>query len=670
MSTTYAQCQTAAQKKDASNAASVLDASSQSESLQRKAEMTNAAAQREEAPRPNNTGMPDNLKAGIESLSGFSMDDVRVHYNSSKPATVQALAYTQGTDIHVAPGQEKCLPHEAWHVAQQMAGRVSPTTNINGMPVNDNAALEHEADVMGERAVQCKEAEKRITQKFSHKTINQRISQQKTTDELKDEDIQFFEEYLAKKEAYYLWDRQEGHSKDYNDQKYFEGLNKVRKRLDEKAKTAAYYDWENNAASTNDDDNSRYYKARKKMLLEECLNIDNLTAENHPEREKFINTLVSTNLINSEEAAKIWNIIFEGLKTQKECNKQAEFNVGDANKKIRDKNEENKDVNGYKPIEEYPQDVAFTADMSRIRHNNDTFKRLKDPLKPLLKVNNKKLALWSGGYDLSTFASNCGCTTLETTAFGKALDSIFLSNSWSLIGPLWNIVSEFFVEAFTEETGDKEVHVFIRNYDPVSVLVRQEIETLESCNVPIYWHCIISPRDDANMNNYNTLDKNGEPKETKDVDKSDLPRREDECVMLLMNYYEGNQHKNLENSTYKRMQDQFSKSVNSTFFEVRENIALLRYHSKIKELAYYRWKDQHIGDKTGNYYYAQEIVNKFIERYSKEHTEKVKLCAYYLYEKNSKKVDSNDLSTKDMDWHNASLIEACNSEEFLKLKLQ
>ena len=156
MNTTYAQRQTTAQKKDAPSASSVLDASSQSESLQRKADMANSTAQRVETPRPNNTGMPDNLKAGIESLSGFSMDDVRVHYNSSKPATVQALAYTQGTDIHVAPGQEKHLPHEAWHVAQQMAGRVSPTTNINGMPVNDNAALEHEADVMGEKAVQCK----------------------------------------------------------------------------------------------------------------------------------------------------------------------------------------------------------------------------------------------------------------------------------------------------------------------------------------------------------------------------------------------------------------------------------------------------------------------------------------------------------------------------------
>ncbi len=100
----------------------------------------------------NKTGLPDNLKAGIENLSGYSMDNVRVHYGSSKPAAVQAYAYTQGTDIYVAPGQERHLPHEAWHVAQQMAGRVAPTTEINGMPVNDNAALEHEADVMGAKA--------------------------------------------------------------------------------------------------------------------------------------------------------------------------------------------------------------------------------------------------------------------------------------------------------------------------------------------------------------------------------------------------------------------------------------------------------------------------------------------------------------------------------------
>jgi hypothetical protein len=30
-----------------------------------------------------------------------------------------------------------------------MAGRVEPTAEVGGLPVNDNAALEHEADVMG-----------------------------------------------------------------------------------------------------------------------------------------------------------------------------------------------------------------------------------------------------------------------------------------------------------------------------------------------------------------------------------------------------------------------------------------------------------------------------------------------------------------------------------------
>jgi hypothetical protein len=70
-------------------------------------------------PRANNTGLPDHLKSGIESLSGLSMDHVRVHYNSSQPAQLNALAYAQGSDNHLAPGQERHLPHEAWHVVQQ-----------------------------------------------------------------------------------------------------------------------------------------------------------------------------------------------------------------------------------------------------------------------------------------------------------------------------------------------------------------------------------------------------------------------------------------------------------------------------------------------------------------------------------------------------------------------
>ena len=100
--------------------------------------------------RENNTGMPDNLKSGIEHLSGFSMDDVKVHYNSNQPAQLNALAFAQGTDIHLAPGQEKHLPHEAWHVVQQKQGRVKPTRQLKSKwEINDDPGLEREADRMG-----------------------------------------------------------------------------------------------------------------------------------------------------------------------------------------------------------------------------------------------------------------------------------------------------------------------------------------------------------------------------------------------------------------------------------------------------------------------------------------------------------------------------------------
>lgn len=71
----------------------------------------------------NQTGLPDQLKTGIESLSGMSMDSVKVHYNSTKPAQLSALAYAQGSNIHLAPGQEQHLSHEAWHLVQQAKGR-------------------------------------------------------------------------------------------------------------------------------------------------------------------------------------------------------------------------------------------------------------------------------------------------------------------------------------------------------------------------------------------------------------------------------------------------------------------------------------------------------------------------------------------------------------------
>jgi len=132
---------------------SVQRKGAEEELLQGKFWSTTVQREEQKAESPNRTGLPDSLKAGVENLSGMSMDDVKVHYNSSKPSQLQALAYTQGSDIHVGPGQEQHLAHEAWHVVQQKQGRVQPTMQMRDTPVNDDTGLEKEADAMGGRAL-------------------------------------------------------------------------------------------------------------------------------------------------------------------------------------------------------------------------------------------------------------------------------------------------------------------------------------------------------------------------------------------------------------------------------------------------------------------------------------------------------------------------------------
>jgi hypothetical protein len=127
--------------------------------------------QKQQAPiqrQKNNTGLPDNLKTGIENLSGYSMDEVKVYRNSDKPAQLQAHAYAQGTDIHLGPGHEKHLPHEAWHVVQQKQGRVKPTIQMKGIGINDDSRLEKEADAMGAKVNQMKSDQSTLSSKKSN----------------------------------------------------------------------------------------------------------------------------------------------------------------------------------------------------------------------------------------------------------------------------------------------------------------------------------------------------------------------------------------------------------------------------------------------------------------------------------------------------------------------
>ncbi|MBN2527997.1 MAG: DUF4157 domain-containing protein [Deltaproteobacteria bacterium] len=109
----------------------------------------------------SNNGIPHEVQAKMETAMNADFSNVQLHPNSSKAPEVGALAYTQGNDIHFAPGQfspdtssgRQLLGHELAHVVQQREGRVQPTTEVAGMPVNDNPALESEADKMGAKGV-------------------------------------------------------------------------------------------------------------------------------------------------------------------------------------------------------------------------------------------------------------------------------------------------------------------------------------------------------------------------------------------------------------------------------------------------------------------------------------------------------------------------------------
>ncbi|MBN2817616.1 MAG: DUF4157 domain-containing protein, partial [Bacteroidales bacterium] len=57
-------------------------------------------------------------------------------------------------------GQE-LIGHELTHVVQQRQGRVTPTKQGKDLPVNDNPALEKEADEMGAKAAHGKMADVR-----------------------------------------------------------------------------------------------------------------------------------------------------------------------------------------------------------------------------------------------------------------------------------------------------------------------------------------------------------------------------------------------------------------------------------------------------------------------------------------------------------------------------
>ncbi len=102
--------------------------------------------------KENKTGIPDTMKTNFERSSGLSFDDVNVHYNSDKPAQLNAYAYAQGSDVYVGAGQEKHLPHELGHVVQQKKGDVKPTEQVGDVAINSDRSMEKGADNIAAQA--------------------------------------------------------------------------------------------------------------------------------------------------------------------------------------------------------------------------------------------------------------------------------------------------------------------------------------------------------------------------------------------------------------------------------------------------------------------------------------------------------------------------------------
>ena len=102
--------------------------------------------------------LPPPVRQKMESFFKTSFADVRVHVGPQAPA-IGALAFTQGSHIHFAPGQynpaspqgQQILGHELAHVMQQRAGLVRNPFG-SGVAVVRNHRLEAEADMMGMRA--------------------------------------------------------------------------------------------------------------------------------------------------------------------------------------------------------------------------------------------------------------------------------------------------------------------------------------------------------------------------------------------------------------------------------------------------------------------------------------------------------------------------------------
>ncbi|HEX4418747.1 MAG TPA: DUF4157 domain-containing protein [Kofleriaceae bacterium] len=374
--------------------------------------------------------LPEATRAKMEGSFNTSFSDVRVH-QGDQAAQAGAEAYAEGANLHFAPGRyapgsaagDELIGHELTHVVQQRAGRVAAPAQHKG-GVNDDPALEAEADAMGARAA----AGERVSVPGAEAAAGGATAiQRKIT----------------------LGQAGGPTPPKVVDLAHVEGLVRDVIALNDAALIAAATTV--NAAQPNAAirdavlvlyRNDRTFDTMPALVaatIDRLSQIQNVAAVDwsgdaadvavaHPERGVFAQALHG--LVDPAKIEELWKLTIAGVHYQKDLNAQGK------------------------------------------KHDpNPHYVQLAQEFEALLAVKAAdKPALWSGGYDVSMYAQGKGYRTLEVTEAGKMFDQLKLFKDFSTLGPLWNNISKKFVSSFAGET-----HVFVRTMDKGSVLFRQEL---------------------------------------------------------------------------------------------------------------------------------------------------------------------------------------------------
>jgi hypothetical protein len=135
-------------------------------------EQESASAPPDESPN----GLPKELRLQMEDSLGHDFSTVQIVRDSQEALASGAEAFAAGDTLHFAPGfynpasaeGRALIGHELAHIVQQREGRVQASSEVNGMPLNDDHGLESEAASLGAKAAEnniagkSKEAERKM----------------------------------------------------------------------------------------------------------------------------------------------------------------------------------------------------------------------------------------------------------------------------------------------------------------------------------------------------------------------------------------------------------------------------------------------------------------------------------------------------------------------------